>query len=201
MQIFAKVCYANVCKNIMVEVQASDTVEVVKDRIWVLEGIPVDRQRLMFGKLALDDGNKTIRECNIPSESTLQLFVRAEIDPLHPTERSRITVIGRSIGFSLDVCGNDTVYEVKKMIQEKDGSPPEHQVLSYFFVFLDDDLKLSHYNIQTKSELRFCLTWRKMTVKEKSKVENWLDEQRKPKTFHLVFEDRTASITTKVLIL
>ena len=135
-------------KIITLDVEASDTIEKVKNKIQDIEGTPSETQRLIFVGSQLEDGHTlpvgrqledghTLSDYNIQKEVTLHLVLRLrggnDEDPdwdssLWSSSAMKIfvkTLTGKTI--TLDVEPTDEVIDIKLKIQAKEGIPPNHQ--------------------------------------------------------------------------
>jgi len=146
MQIFIK----TVSRTFTLEVESSDTIDMVRSSIQEKEGTPPGRQLLFTtdtGK-QLEDGF-TLAHYNIQEESALFLTLRPSL-PLTIFVKTRDTgkVTNLLVG-SWDT----TIRMVKSKIQETEGTPPDQQRLFLRGEELEDGRTIADYNIQAQSTL------------------------------------------------
>ncbi|GES86097.1 polyubiquitin 4 [Rhizophagus clarus] len=129
-------------------------ISIIKSTIKECEDIPVHRQRLFFNGKQLED-SKTLKDYNIQKESTLELISLIELNVKAKDGRVTKHILSE----------NDTIHDVKQMVQKSTFVPVYNQYLFFYGKQLHDSSTLKSCNIQNESTLELAMAPFKLNVK------------------------------------
>ncbi len=152
-------------RTITLDVQPSDTIDAVKAKIQVLEGIAREEQSLIFDGKRME-GSLRIEGCNLQKDNTFYLMREKSLRS-GPGSSILLHVkmsTGRTI--TLDVQPSDTIDAVKAKIQDSidlsiaAGGIPDDEMLLFAGndgnKRLEEGRTLADYNIQSDSNIYLC---------------------------------------------
>ena len=119
-------------KLIKIEVEPSDTIENIKDKVQCKEGIPPEDQNYVFADKKLED-EKTLEDYNIQEESKLYLVLMrgCRLPPIY------INYEGKKTEMRICICHG--VKFLKEQIEKQFKIKPEFQVLRLNGEILEDE--------------------------------------------------------------
>ncbi|KAH7832644.1 putative polyubiquitin [Monocercomonoides exilis] len=144
-------------KILTLNVENTDTVASAKKKVEDEEGIPPERQILVFSGEQLED-RKTLRECGVCEECTLYVVIRKKFGMPILVK----TTTGKT--FTLNVERTDTIEAVKRKIQDKEGIRAEQQILVFSGARLEEGKTLRDYGVEKEDIVRLVYKISKMQL-------------------------------------
>ena len=138
-------------KTITLEVEATDTIHNIKEKIQDKEDITLNEQHLYVDALRpFLSNDRTLSDYNIQEGATLHLIVASCGVQIFAKTFDNKTI-------TLDVVPNDTIALIKAMVQYEEGIPTDQQILIFKGVPLEDGRTLANNVIQHGSTLHMRL--------------------------------------------
>ncbi|CAK7350989.1 unnamed protein product [Dovyalis caffra] len=149
-------------RSFSIEVGFFDTVLEIKEKVEKYQGIPINKQTLVFHGQVLQD-EKDVEYCEILQNSHIQLLVTPETDqkPQIKVEQTstsnkvqlRIKIPSNQMLVPLEMDMSDTVLHLKEKIREMEPVPVKRFVLQSKGVELQDHQSLHDCELMDNSEI------------------------------------------------
>lgn len=147
LEIFVQVMHQEI---ITLEVDSSDTIGNLKEKIKDKKGFPVEEQLLFFQSKTQMEDDRTVSDYNIQNKSTVKLSLQ-----IYRLEVTILTEGRRPV--TLEVNATDSILELKREIQDMTGVPLKQQCLSFAGIELENERTIFAYNIQNKSSINLVV--------------------------------------------
>ena len=145
-------------KEIEIDIEPTDKVERIKERVEEKEGIPPPQQRLIFSGKQMND-ERTAADYKVQGGSVLHLVLALRGGMLIKVK----TLTGKEI--EVDIEPTDKVTRIKERVEEKEGIPPPQQRLIFSGKQMNDEKTATDYKVQGGSVLHLVLALRGGVVK------------------------------------
>ena len=126
-----------------------DTILELKEKIKIISGIPVQKQRIVYKSKQLDDECKSLREYHMNGDHEKIYLLNGRLDP----DFIITVMIMFTESVDLLVKSTTTILEIKHMIQQSQGIAVKRQCIICNGTMLKDCTILETENIRPKARL------------------------------------------------
>jgi len=190
-----------------VEVEPTESIESVKQKIADQEGVEESTQRLIFGGKQLENG-KTLQDYDISDDATVHLVLRLRGGALHKRSRSFSppgsvvdlsrfrggqqlqvkTLAGKTI--SVEVEPTESIESVKQKIADQEGVEESTQRLIFGGKQLENGKTLQDYDISDDATVHLVLRLRGGTTVAGNRLIYWLFQMQKGGVINIPYRGR-----------
>ncbi|XP_037496518.1 ubiquitin-like protein-NEDD8-like protein RUB3 [Jatropha curcas] len=144
-----------------IEVGFFDTVLEIKEKIQKYQGIPVNKQTLIFNGQVLQD-DRDVEHCEILQNSHIQLLIapdndkpQIKVEESSPSKKIQLSIKipSSKLHVPLEMDLNDTVLRLKEKIQEMESVPIHRLILQSNGGELQDNRSLHECELMENSEI------------------------------------------------
>ncbi|KAM7275743.1 hypothetical protein ACFE04_017609 [Oxalis oulophora] len=143
-------------KHLNIEVDATETVRSLKERIHIIEGNPMRRMSLYFCGIELEEDFRTLSELGVREFSEIIVYFKSNVNPLRdnpPTKRIQFVVqtfssFLNAASFPLEMNDSSTVDEMKRLLMSSKILPGDDYLFIHKQRIMRDNCSLKWHGVE-----------------------------------------------------